>query len=164
MRRESSFAFSLFALIAAAGPAAAQGLEYWGSVRGWDVMVDPSLGYGCLIQAEYQDGLLVRIGWDANEQQGYVTVVNSDWGEIESGAWYEVDFELDREQYTGEARGFYLGGVPGVDIMFDNDNFFEDIARRYSMTVYNGGYEVMSFDLDGTYAGLEEVVTCQQAQ
>ena len=30
--------------------------------RLWDVLVDPSLGDGCLIQAAYQDGSIVRIG------------------------------------------------------------------------------------------------------
>lgn len=164
MSIKSTIFSSLFALATAVGPVSAQGLDYWGSVRGWDVMVDPSLGYGCLIQVEYQDGSLVRIGWDANEQEGYVSVVNTGWGEIEAGAWYEVDFELDRQKYTGEARGFYLGGVPGVYIMFNNDDFFDDIARRYEMTVYNDGYEVTSFDLDGTKAGLNEMLTCQQAQ
>jgi hypothetical protein len=31
----------------------AQSLEEWGSAGGWDVLIDPTLGDGCLIQAEY---------------------------------------------------------------------------------------------------------------
>ena len=145
-----------------AGPLAAQTLEPWGEVAGWDVMIDPTLGDGCLIQAEYQDGSVVRIGFDRNEGGGYVTAFNDNWGEIEEGEIYPITFDLDNQSYDGEAKGIYLNDVPGADIAFTNPDFLFDLAKRYTMTLYYDGAEVMAIDLGGSYAGLEAAIECQE--
>lgn len=144
-----------------AGPLGAQTLEPWGEVAGWEVMIDPSLGDGCLIQAAYQDGSVVRIGFDRNEGGGYVTAFNDNWGEIEDGGIYPVTFDLDNESYDGEAKGIYLNDVPGADIAFSNPEFLFDLAKRYTMTLYHGGAEVMAIDLEGSMVGLEAAMECQ---
>jgi hypothetical protein len=143
----------------------AQELVYWGEAGGWDILVDPSLGNGCLIQAEFTTGEVVRIGFDVNAGEAYVTAFKDSWGNIEEGAMYPVSFDLDGQGYDGEARGMYLNGVPGADIMFDNVDFLWDIAARQTMTLYNGdGNEVMAIDLTGTMVGLEGVMECQDSQ
>lgn len=144
-----------------AAPVTAQSLEYWGEAGGWDVMVDPTMGDGCLIQAEYTDGSVVRIGFDRTVGEGYVTVFNTDWGDIEEGVEYDIQFELDNQVYDGIATGIYLYDVPGADIYFDSVDFLFDIARRYTMTLYHDGAEVMAIDLDGSFAGLEAAIDCQ---
>ncbi|MGB0695969.1 MAG: hypothetical protein ACPGOY_10005 [Rhodospirillaceae bacterium] len=145
------------------GSAQAQSLEPWGSAEGWDIMVDPSLGNGCLITAEYQDGSVVRIGFDRTVGGGYVTVFNENWGYLEDGAIYPVSFDLDDQPYEGEAKGLYLGEVPGADIAFDNPDFLFDIAKKYTMTIYNmDGAEVLAIDLAGTYVALEGALECQE--
>jgi hypothetical protein len=140
----------------------AQQLEFWGEAGGWDVMVDPTLGDGCLIQAAYQDGSVVRIGFDRTQGAGYVTAFNDAWGDIEEGATYPILFDLDGQEYDGEARGIYLNGVPGADIYFTNPDFLWDIAAKYTMTLYNAYGEVMSIDLGGTMSGLEAAIACQE--
>jgi hypothetical protein len=145
-----------------AGPAAAQQLDYWGEAGGWDVMIDPTLGDGCLIMAEYQDDIQVRIGLDRNVGEGYITLFNYEWGNIEEGAEYPITFDLDGEIYDGVATGIYLSGVPGADIYFDNVDFFMAIANRYTMTIYNvDGHRVDAIDLGGTQVGLGAVLECQ---
>lgn len=139
----------------------AQGLEQWGTAGGWDVMIDPSLGDGCLIQAAYQDGSIVRIGFDRNQGNGYVAVFNEAWGDIEEGATYPILFALDGQDYDAEAKGLYLNGVPGADIAFDNPDFLFDLAQKYTMTLYNENGEVMAIDLNGSAIGLEAVLQCQ---
>ena len=124
-------------------------------------MIDPSLGNGCLIQAEYQDGSVVRIGFDRNEGAGYVTAFNDAWGDIVDGERYSILFDLDGEEYEGEATGIYLNGVPGADVYFSNPDFLYDIAAKYTMTLYNENGEVMAIDLGGTSVGLDAVVQCQ---
>ena len=151
-------------LALSAGGVAAQELIPWGASDYWDVMIDPSLGNGCLIQGAFQDGSVVRIGFDRTTGFGYVTAFNDAWGAIEEGAIYPVDFTLDGEAFSGEARGMYLNGVPGADIEFDNADFFFSIAARQTMTMYVEGEEVLSIDLTGTMAGLEAVVACQDEQ
>ena len=139
----------------------AQQLESWGSAGGWDVMIDPSLGDGCLIQAAYQDGSVVRIGFDRNEGAGYITVFNEAWGEIEEGVTYSILFDLDGQEFDGEATGIYLNDVPGADIYFTNPDFLFQIAQKYTMTLYNEYGEVMAIDLGGTAIGLDAAMECQ---
>jgi len=148
-------------LAAVAVSAGAQELEQWGTAGGWDVMIDPSLGNGCLIQAAYNDGSVVRIGFDRNEGMGYVTAFNEAWGDIEEGAQYPVLFALDGQDYNADAKGIYLNGVPGADIYFDNPDFLFDLAKKYTMTLYSENGEVMSIDLGGSYIGLEAAIECQ---
>ncbi len=150
------------ALTMAAASASAQQLEQWGTAGGWDVMIDPTLGDGCLIQAAYQDGSVVRIGFDRNEGMGYLSAFNYDWGDIEEGAQYDIEFDLDGQVFTGVATGIYLDDVPGADIYFDNPDFLFAIAEKYTLTLFNANGEVMAIDLDGTYVGLEAAIECQE--
>jgi hypothetical protein len=147
-----------------AGAAWAQSLEPWGASDYWDVMIDPTLGNGCLIQSAFEDGSVVRIGLDATNNTGYVTAFNEAWGDIEEGKLYPISFDLDGQSFEGEARGMYLEGVPGADVMFDNVDFFMSIAERQTMTMYHDGAEVLSIDLTGTMAGLAAVLECQEEQ
>ncbi len=164
MLRRTAAALTL-AVIGATGSAVwAQNLEPWGASDYWDVMIDPTLGNGCLIQGAFEDGSVVRIGLDRTNGTGYVTAFNDAWGDIEEGAVYPISFALDGEGFEGEARGMYLDGMPGADIVFDNVDFFMSIAQRQTMTMYHDGAEVMSIDLTGTMRGLEAVLECQDEQ
>ena len=144
------------------GPAEAQELETYGEASGWDVMIDPSKNLGCLIQGEFDNGSLVRIGFDKNSGGGYVTAFNYDWGDIQEGAVYPVAFDLDGETYQGEATAVYLGDAPGVQIDFDNLDFFLDIMRRNNMVLFNENGEVMTISLAGTFNAMEFAMECQQ--
>ena len=147
--------------IATSSSVIAQELEYWGETEGWDVMVDPSLGDGCLIQAVYEGDITIRIGLDRTQGVGYVTAFNYNWGDIVEGETYPVLFDLDGQEYNGEATGMYLNGVPGADILFDNPDFLWDMAAKYTLTLYNENGEVMAIDLGGTMSGLDAVMQCQ---
>lgn len=155
---------AVIALSAVTTPALSQSLVPWGSSEYWDVLIDPSLGDGCLIQSEFDDGSVVRIGFDRNKGEGYLTAFNGAWGDIEEGAKYPILFQLDGEDYDAEATGMYLNGVPGADIPFDNPDFLFDLARKYTMTVFNESGEVMAIDLTGSYQALEAAMECQEEQ
>ncbi|QIZ82553.1 hypothetical protein HFZ77_11045 [Thalassovita gelatinovora] len=144
--------------------APAADLEYWGEAGGWDIMIDPTLGNGCLIQAEYDNGVLVRIGFDLNEESAYLTAFHDNWGGIEEGAQYDISFDLDGQSYEGEATGIYLNGMPGADIYFDSEDFLWDLASKYTLTLYNDNGEVMSIELGGSMVALEEAIACQDSQ
>jgi hypothetical protein len=127
-------------------------------------MIDPSLGNGCLIQSHFTDGFVVRIGFDGNEGMGYVTAFKAAWGDIEEVVMYPVLFDLDGQEYDAEAKGMYLNGVPGADIMFDEEGLLFDIAQKYTMMLYSENGEVMSIDLTGSYQALEAAIECQDEQ
>lgn len=155
---------STLAFAALAVPAAAQDLVKWDEAGGWDVLIDPTVGNGCLISSEFEDGSTVRIGIDAEKDEGYVMAFNDAWGEIVEGQIYPVTFDLDGEEYEGEAKGTWLNGTPGVDIAFDSEDFIMDLAQRNTMTLSHDGDEVMAIDLSGSFEGLEEAIACQEAQ
>lgn len=159
-----TLAAAALSLTFATGPGLAQELIPWGQSDFWDVMIDPTLGNGCLAQAAFDDGSIVRIGFDRTQGSGYVTAFNMAWGDIDEGTLYEIIFALDGEQYAGEATGIYLSEVPGADIYFDNPDFLFDIASKYTMTLYSGDVEVMSVDLTGSYQALEAAIQCQEEQ
>lgn len=158
------FVAALSVASALCAPVQAQELVFWGEGGGWDILVDPSLGNGCLIQAEFTNGVLVRIGFDRLEGMGYVTAFHENWGDIVEGEMYDISFDLDGQSYDGVAKGMYLDGVPGADILFDNSDFLWDIAARQTMTLYNENGEVMAIDLTGTMVALEGAIDCQNEQ
>ena len=73
-----------------------------------------------------------------------------------------IQFDLDGELYDGQAKGIYLNGVPGADILIDNADFFADLALKYTMTIFHQGEQVLAISLDGTQVGLEGVLQCQE--
>lgn len=161
----------LFALMLAAftvlGPitATAQALIDKGFVAGWNVMVDPAFGNGCLIQTVYQDRSVVRIGYDAQGNRGYFVVFNKAWGQIRKGETYDIRFDLDGERFDAKATGFYMDRVPGAGVFFEDREFIHAIASKKGMTVYNAeGQKVMAIDLKGSAKALDYARKCQAAQ
>lgn len=161
MRLVSHLATLLVSAVCAV-PAMSQELRQWGASDYWDVMIDPSLGDGCLIQSEFTDGSIVRIGFDRTQGMGYVTAFNENWGDIEAGETYPVLFDLDGQEYEADARGIYVHGIPGADILFDEEDFLFDLAKKYTMTLFAEDGEVMAIDLTGSYQALEAAIECQE--
>ena len=145
-----------------AATATAQGLIDKGFVAGWNVMVDPDMGNGCLIQTIYEDYSVVRIGFDAQNNRGYFVVFNKAWGDIKKGATYDITFDLDGEKFNAKATGFVLNKVPGAGVFFNDRNFVQAIAQRKVMTVYGQtGQKVMAIDLKGSNKAIEYARKCQ---
>lgn len=148
--------------ISAGGSVSAQDLIDRGYIAGWNIMVDPALGNGCLIQTVFQDYSVVRIGFDAQKDQGYFVVFNEAWGRIKKGQTYDIVFELDGKKFDAVATGFYLGKVPGAGVTFTDRNFVFAIAKSQGMTVYNeAGEQVMAIDLSGSGKAIEAARKCQ---
>ncbi|SLN58178.1 hypothetical protein [Ruegeria meonggei] len=136
-----------------------------GFVEGWNIMMDPALGNGCLIQTIYQDLSVVRIGYDALDNRGYFAVYNKAWGEIEQGKSYPIRFELDGKSFDANAIGFNQRDVPGATVFFTDRSFVKAIAQNKTMTVYNpAGEVVMAIDLKGTAKALDYARECQNKE
>lgn len=143
-------------------PARAQTLIDYGEASGWAVLIDPTKNMGCLVQAEFQQGELVRIGFDKNKGGGYVTAFHQDWGSIEEGRVYPVLFDLDGQDYQGEGTAVFLGDIPGIQIDFDNLEFFYDIMKKHVMSLFNENGLVMEISLAGTYNAIDFAAECQK--
>lgn len=158
-------AFGAFAVsVLCAGMALAQDPIPYGEAGGWEVMIDTSLGNGCFLISEFEDGSVVRIGFDRNAGNGYVATFNEAWGDIVEGQEYPVSFMLDDQQYDGMAVGLSLSGLPGAMISFDNVDFLADLATRQTLSLSNESGEVMVVDLSGSGAAIEQTIACQEEQ
>lgn len=167
MRRTLGIWCAGIVLLAAAtltGPGAArsQTLIDYGEASGWAVLIDPTKNMGCLVQAEFQRGELVRIGFDKNKGGGYVTAFHHDWGGIEEGRVYPLLFDLDGQEYQGEGTAVFLGDVPGIQIDFDNLDFFYDIMKKHVMSLFNENGLVMEISLAGTFDAIDFAAECQK--
>lgn len=150
------------ALTLGGGLASAQELIDKGMVHGWNLMVDPQFGDGCLIQTVYQDLSVVRLGYDMIGGRGYLTIFNQAWGDIENGKEYPVTFDMDGEKFDAVATGIKDGKVSAAILFFDDRNFVNAIAQRKVMTVFGqDGQEVMAIDLKGTSKAIEYARQCQ---
>lgn len=147
-----------------AGAALAQDLVPYGEAGGYAVVIDPTLGNGCLLTSDFEDGSTVRIGFDRNAGKGYVAAFNDGWGDIVDGQEYPVTFMLDDQQYDGTATGIHLSEVPGALIYFDSVDFLADLAQRNTLSLMHDGTEVMVIDLSGTDEAIEQTIACQEEQ
>ena len=153
-----------FTLCLGVASASAQALIDKGFVAGWNVMVDPAFGNGCLIQTVFEDYSVVRLGYDAQNNRSYFVVFNKAWGDIKKGETYDITFDLDGEKFNAKATGFVLNRVPGAGVFFADREFVHAIAKRKVMTVYGQtGQKVMAIDLKGSGKAIEYARKCQAA-
>ena len=155
---------ALAALCVLTTPVHAQDLVTYGTVGVWDILVDPTIGNGCLINTVFEDGSDVRIGFDPEGGAGYLLATNDNWGDIVEGQVYPIAMDVDGQVYNGEGVGIYIDDMPGVDIAFDNVDFLMDVAARQTLTLSNDSGPVMSIDLTDTAPALSEAIDCQEAQ
>ncbi len=142
----------------------AQELQTFATVEGWEILIDPTIGNGCLINAQFEDGSDVRIGFDREANSGYLWASNEAWGDIEEGAAYPLSFSLDGEVYKGEGKGLYIDEMPGVDIPFDSMDFLLALAEKNTMELSTDSGPVMTINLAGSDAALARAIECQEQQ
>ena len=164
-----AFTFSWRRVVAAAAlsmgisaGAHASDIHTVGTVSGWDIIIDQSLGFGCAMQSEFEGGALVRMGFNKQDGHGYIIVLSEDWSDIQVGQHYDIGMDLDGRQYTGNAEGFELSGMPGVYIPFDNSEFFVSIMKKHTLQLKHQGRSAIAISLAGTYNALEATMSCQE--
>jgi hypothetical protein len=158
------WAAAAVALIALGSVAEAEDSETWGSVRGWDIMIDASLGNGCFIYTKYRDGTILRLGFDKSAGNSYILVGHQDWDKIEKDGSYDITLRMDRAApWHATASGVVLGSLPGLIAHTDDTNFLVDFAKKRNLTVEYRGDTIAKLSLSGTFAALTEMLNCQKA-
>lgn len=152
------------ALFAFSTTAHAQDLVSYDTIGVWDILVDPTVGNGCLINAAFEDGSDVRVGFAPDTGFGYILALNDGWEGVEDDVVYPVSMDVDGTVYEGEGTGIHIDGLPGVDIAFDSADFLMDVATKQTLTLSTDAGEIMSIDLTDSLRALEAAIECQEAQ
>ncbi len=129
---------------------------------GWEVYRSEDLGNGCYMSSAYEDGSLIQIGFDIENDTGFMTVSNSAWTDIEDGATYPVSFSLDDQSYTADAHGMALEGAGGIFVEIESEDFLIDLAQREVLSLSNEQDEVARIDLTGTRDAIAAIANCME--
>lgn len=151
-------------MAAGAVPAMAQDLIPFGEAAGWQISVDPTVGNGCVMHSEFEDGSVVRIGFDITQDKGYITSANPAWGDIVEGQTYPISIALDGNSFEGEATGMIIDDIPGADVLFVNMDFFTGLIDAQSLVLSHDGTEVMNLDITGSGEAIGALIACQDEQ
>jgi hypothetical protein len=148
---------------ALAASAVAQTAE-WSQVGGWKIRVDRTIGNGCFAYQTYDDGSVIRLGFNPESKTIYFLLGNASWQSLEAGKKYQITFEFDAiDRYDGELVGTTVGDNKAVFLDHNNVSvqFTEAFMQRNVMRVYYQNSRIASLSLANTYAAIAEVLNCQ---
>ncbi|PYX67651.1 MAG: hypothetical protein DMG78_27225, partial [Acidobacteria bacterium] len=116
-----ALAFAALCWSALATSAVAQNTAEWGQVGGWKIRVDRTIGNGCFAYQTYQDGSLIRLGFNPESKTIYFLLGNASWQSLEAGKKYQITFEFDSvDRYDGELVGTTVGD--NKTVFLDHNN------------------------------------------
>jgi len=100
---------SLVVIAGLIAPLAAEDLVDLGWVSGWNVMADPQMGGGCLIQTVYDDLSVVRMGYDGTTEGDILSSSTGTGGASRKAPpyTYTIRFELNGNSFDAVATGLY---------------------------------------------------------
>lgn len=138
---------------------------FYNEVRGWQVFADRTVGNSCFGFNIYEDGTVLRLGFNAPGDANvvYLAIGNEKWASIEAEKDYDITIRMDRESpWDARARGLRMGDFPMLVIHTNEVGFFDEIVRKHGMSVYFNGNEIASLSLAGSAAASNLIVECQQ--
>lgn len=137
----------------------------WKEVGHWSVWVDRTLGNACFIATEFEDFTILRVGFlgAAYNAPAYVAVGNENWKSLEAGKDYELVIQMDRrEPWRAEASVLKDEKIPFLIAEAGEVEFFREFMRKHSLTISYKGNVVVSLDLKGSAAAMQEMLRCQE--
>lgn len=138
--------------------------EDWGTVGDWAIKVEPEAGNGCLMEKYYDNGVLLQFGLLPLRDGGFFAAYSEAWDFIEAGNTAPVAFKFDGIEFNGEVEGYIVEPWFGGFVFTNNPELVYDFAKKREMTVTAGENPPLTMDLDGTLAGVEELIRCQLSQ
>ncbi|WP_311788687.1 hypothetical protein [Ferirhizobium litorale] len=147
----------------AATDAAAQ--KTYGTEAGWDILVKDDMGPGCLITKSNADGTQIQMGVDATgERRGYMALYTKADANVDPNEKLPVLFDVDGQQFSGEAKGQVMDGYRGAFVWVNNLDFIYDLAKKKTLTITPEGRPPITVNLAGTDAAFKALRACQDAQ
>jgi hypothetical protein len=137
----------------------------YGSEAGWDIFINESMGPGCLVSKKLPAEAQVLMGIDATgDKRGYLALYTKADANVGAGEKLSVVFDVDGQQFSGQATGQQMEGFRGAYVPVNNPDFIYDLAKKNKLTITPDGREPIVVSLAGTDAAFKALRTCQDAQ
>lgn len=154
---------ALVALMAT--PAASQEVKKYGSEAGWDIFIKDSMGPGCLVAKKLSAEAQVEMGISTTgERKGYIALYTKKDADVSAGEMVSVIFDVDGQQFSGEATGQQIEGMDGAFVWVNNPDFIYGLAKKNALTISPAGRDPIVLSLKGTDAAFTTLRACQDAQ
>ena len=151
----------------AATDAAAQSSPYqqYGSEAGWDIFVNTKTN-NCMIVKGVEEQTQVQMGFDntTDKLRGYLALYTRNGADIGAGEKINVLFDIDGQQFSGEATGAKMEGFDGAYVYVNNIDFIYDLAKKKTLTITPRGRAPLLVSLTGTDAAFKALRACQEAR
>ena len=139
--------------------------ETYGKEAGWEILVKKEMGPGCLVTKSNADGTQIQMGIDATgEKRGYMAIYTKADANVAAGEKVSVLFDVDGQQFSGEAKGQQLGEFQGAFVWVNSPEFIYDLAEKQTLRITPQGGNPILVHLDGTHAAFAKLRACQDAQ
>jgi hypothetical protein len=123
------------------------------------------MGPGCLITKANADGTQIQMGIDATGKlRGYMALYTKADAKVASGEKLPVLFDVDGQQFSGEAKGQVMDGYRGAFVWVNNVDFIYDLAKKKAVTITPEGGTPVVVSLTGTDAAFKALRACQDAR
>lgn len=163
--RPAIIGLSILAVSTASATAtSAAEITKWATVSGWEILIDPDAGNGCLMQKTLDEGTRVRIGAVPQRDGGFISVANPSWEAVADDTTSTLTFNFDGELFAGDAVAINDGDLHGNYAFFNNPEFVSDISKRRNMIVSDDDKDLATVDLTGTKKAVDAVLKCQKEQ
>ena len=154
------------AVVVLTATAAAAATSKYGSEAGWDIYIDSNMGPGCLITQELPP--IRRSRWASMpppaNKRGFIALYTKAGANVGAGEKLSVLFDVDGQQFSGEAKGQQIEGFKGAFVWANNPEFIYDLAKKHTLTITPEGRDPIVLSLAGTNAAFKALRACQEAQ
>lgn len=149
-------------------PAASEQEPLWGTVKGWAIHVDRTIGMSCFVAKADSRGSILRFGTNRSTGLVYMMLGNPIWRSIEPGDSYDLELRFGEDAFwDAPANGIAFGdGGKFLWVEFDMDSIehlIEDLMTQSELTVFYKGNSIATISLAGSHAAVTELAECQKA-
>ncbi|WP_432346658.1 hypothetical protein WMC41_00620 [Shinella yambaruensis] len=145
--------------------AAAEDTIQWGTVAGWNIASDKTLGGSCFMATFFENGIVLRLGFQQRGAQfpAYFALASNDWKSIEVGKEYQLRIQLDnKDPWDAPAVGLNLNGLPALMVSFGEAKFIGEFVRQHAFKATFNGSLIANLSLKGSAVAARELATCQK--
>jgi len=140
----------------------------YGNVSSWTVRTDPEQSYRCFAEVLYEGGTSIRIGYNSEQGDLYLSVTDPAWSGIRTGSAQGTTISFDDEEsvhFDGTGIGMSSGGTSaGVSVTIPQSArpaFLRDFMARHTMSIGLDGAEPLDLSLAGSQRATMLLDECQ---